>query len=584
MIQTKIKEEDREVYLKYADNGIPCIFVVTDEKGEFVGTGTYSEEAYQTAINSGGDIVYTDRIILENVDKDTKKLYVKIYEPYYIAEGDTVKLNTMTLELDIEKARNYNKPVELTQSYTSKNVQVAIKYPVDWEVLEEENTLVVKGPEDIDGQYVEMNITLKEDEKTAQEIFEEKKNELGETNLETGTINIAGIEGYYYTIENTNNTIETQILFNNGNKLYNIQYTAIPTQYERHKDTIQKILDTIEFVEPEKSYVEYYMENNTETNLETVRVYEDNTVTVQITQRTIEMFKDSEYVKMQPNVEYEITGINSKILRIEFMGDMAGGAYQGSYVFIYDANNELYLLDMNRGITECEFEVTKIEIENRATNPEFKVISEESGLERPIVVVYNQAGQGYIISRDGSLEEYVEKQENDNQEQTTQQNTTDAKAKEVIQKYLSMSGTYEGEPAGMLTTELPDYITANLDLEDTFIENGISYVNTNASYDDFEREMTKYMSYEIFNQYFLKYKNHINPFRNVNGLLYVAQVAGSGAFYDVIEVERMNRNGNEYTYNAYANEIYGDITRKVTFSIKLVEIDGNMIVTYVGIG
>ena len=346
----------------------------------------------------------------------------------------------------------------------------------------------------------------------------------------------------------------------------------------------KKILDTIEFVEPEKSYVEYYMENNTETNLETVRVYEDNTVTVQITQRTIEMFKDSEYVKMQPNVEYEITGINSKILRIEFMGDMAGGAYQGSYVFIYDENNELYLLDMNRGITECEFEVTKIEIENRATNPEFKVISEESGLERPIVVVYNQAGQGYIISRDGSLEEYVEKQENDNQEQTTQQNTTDAKAKEVIQKYLSMSGIYEGEPAGMLTTELPDYITANLDLEDTFIENGISYVNTNASYDDFEREMTKYMSYEIFNQYFLKYKNHINPFRNVNGLLYVAQVAGSGAFYDVIEVERMNRNGNEYTYNAYANEIYGDITRKVTFSIKLVEIDGNMIVTYVGIG
>ena len=67
-------------------------------------------------------------------------------------------------------------------------------------------------------------------------------------------------------------------------------------------------------------------------------------------------------------------------------------------------------------------------------------------------------------------------------------------------------------------------------------------------------------------------------------MLYVAQVAGSGAFYDVIEVERMNRNGNEYTYNAYANEIYGDITRKVTFSIKLVEIDGNMIVTYVSIG
>ena len=86
MIQTKIKEEDREVYLKYADNGIPCIFVVTDENGEVVGTGTYSEEAYQTAINSGGDIVYTDRIILENVDKDTKKLYVKIYEPYYIAQ------------------------------------------------------------------------------------------------------------------------------------------------------------------------------------------------------------------------------------------------------------------------------------------------------------------------------------------------------------------------------------------------------------------------------------------------------------------------------------------------------------------
>ena len=86
MIQTTVKEEDREHYIAYAE-GLPCIFIVTDEDGNVLGTGTYSKEDYEYACADGKNIKYTDRIILENVDKDTKKLYVKIYEQYDMSKN-----------------------------------------------------------------------------------------------------------------------------------------------------------------------------------------------------------------------------------------------------------------------------------------------------------------------------------------------------------------------------------------------------------------------------------------------------------------------------------------------------------------
>lgn len=412
MIQTRVPEVDREYYLKYADSGLPCVFVITDENGNTVGTGTLSQDEYEAALNAGGEIKYTERILLENVGKDTKKLYVKMYEQYTIEEEPPVldALNA-PIVLDIEAARNGKKPVELTQSYASKNVQVSFKYPGDWKVEEADGKITITSPENVDGEVVKLIISKKEEEKTAKEIVDEKISDLKKASYEytSGTKTILGTEGYYYTVD-FGADIGTLVLVNRENDLYGIEYAGIETQYTRYEETFNKILETIEFVESEKSYVEYYMDNSSE-SLETVKIYEDNTATVQVTQTAIDKFSQYAHAAIEANVEYQITGVNAKIIDVDLLTGLTWDivpsyGYCGSYMFIYGENKEVYLLDMYKGISTKKFEAIKLKIDTwfRAEVEDLPFFSDK---QIKVVTIQDENQWTYVVSRDGTLEKYT---------------------------------------------------------------------------------------------------------------------------------------------------------------------------------
>lgn len=414
MIQTSVKEDDYEYFLGgYAMHGLPCVFVVTDEEGNVLGTGSASELTFEASLNNGA-IKYTDRIILENVDKDTKKLYVNIYEQWDLSEIDEgiVKANSgKSLVLDIEKARNSSKPVELTQSYASKKVQVSFKYPGDWKVEEADDKITVISPENIDGEVAKIIISKEDDEKKAKEIVEQKTSDLDSVSWKytSGTKQIAGIEGYYYTAEMYDD-IATRVLVNNENNLYAISFAGIATQYTRYEETFNKIIETIEFIEAEKSYITYYMDNSSD-SWETVKVYEDGTVTMQISEYAKKIFRDGAI--MEANKEYEISGI-SKVSNVKFLNATEGGTYVGSYVFLFGQNlNNMYLLDMNTALKTGKLVAKKIDIKFYISDFPYLKVTSDGDAEKVLVMVENDYGDEYVISRDGTVEKYVAPEEPD---------------------------------------------------------------------------------------------------------------------------------------------------------------------------
>ena len=60
------------------------------ENGNILGKGTCSRDAYSVAVNSDGKIVYTDRILLENEDKDTKEIFVHPSQCYIRTEENKI--------------------------------------------------------------------------------------------------------------------------------------------------------------------------------------------------------------------------------------------------------------------------------------------------------------------------------------------------------------------------------------------------------------------------------------------------------------------------------------------------------------
>ena len=193
------------------------------------------------------------------------------------------------------------------------------------------------------------------------------------------------------------------------------------------------------------------------------------------------------------------------------------------------------------------------------------------------VVVYDKDGQGYTISRDGTVEKYV-KTENNNQQQT-QQEITDAQAKEVIQKYFDINARITGGPVEMLEYNCPLELNAKIDrskyLNGTY---GNVYVNTNIKYEDFINEMLKYMSVDIYNN-----NRYSEKYINVDGILYAADVGASG-YRAEIEIERMNRNGDKYGYNVYVKTYEGEAVYEETYYFELQNVEGNMIITSISVG
>ena len=293
---------DDDTYKKYAEDGLPCIFVVTDEKGKVVGTGTCKKEIYEkSGFNNNLLGVYTDRIILENVDINTKKLYVKIYEQYSL-DDEIIKYNNGTIELDIEAARNSNH-IELNQSLYNKENGVSLKYPGNWTIEEDpskkdaQTGVQIYSPIDVDGNKVIMEILKQGKGGILTDI----------DNAVKSTITIDGYTGKVYTKQKqrgNNVYIIKDILIEKDNSEYCITISGEEKQFSRYSSVVDKILQSIKFLEAEKSYKEYSDE------YATIKLYEDNKIGVNFTSKmldTVKNLKPNLGVNISTDKEYIIT-------------------------------------------------------------------------------------------------------------------------------------------------------------------------------------------------------------------------------------------------------------------------------------
>ena len=443
MLQTKVLEKDREYYLEYAKDGLPCIFVVTDENGNVLGTGTVSEGSYERAVMQGDAIQYTDRIILENVTKDTKKIYVKIYEQYDM-DGEPIKVNHEIIELDIEAARSNSKPVELNQAYTSKQHQVTFKYPGNWTIKEDEWAVNITGPEDVDGNTPEIVIgKLSDNEVNSSEGKIELKNlinlDYGSMILEEGKITVGGEEGYYkvYYFGDAGYYVKGKsIVIKKENEYFSINYYAYTdSQYARYEETFNEILETIEFLEPEKpekSYREFG-----ESGHPTVRLYEDNTLT--LSWKNLGKFDaegmyagDGWIIKTQEKIEHVVNGIEGKIWGVELY--TIHGGQPLPYVLISltneDGTSELQYINTQKAVEQDKYELEKIEGLPKNFSRQYMIFDDSnvSDFSHKIIALCWEEGQigetKYQILPKGKgvlvAEKYVEETEDTNQEQAQQ--------------------------------------------------------------------------------------------------------------------------------------------------------------------
>lgn len=422
MVQTRIKADDKKLYEKYADSGLPCVFIILDENNKVVGTSTCSEELFSKAMSGNGDAVYTDRILLENVGKDTKKLYIKMFEQYTVGDVCKISIND-PIELDIEKARS-EKHIELNQNFTSKKQLISVTIPADWKAREEENKLTISSKEDVDGNSFHMYIGLVDAGLNAKELQADLVRILKQdgTEVESGEKEFAGIKGYYYTIKDEYGTVVTKVLCDRDKNIYEIEYKAIPAQYERYKEVAEQILNTIKYVEPDKTFKTFSSSNGGEV----IKVYEDNVVTLTFGDNLIKLYNqmNEQGTKLVANKEYVVNGINTNeifhgvtFVNLDGYDDSdpkhSGGVYRGQYIFIH-LGSKLYLLHSGVSLENGTFEAKIVldEGEFIANEPQ-----KEGEWPHEIVVVTDSKGEKHQILRDGTIKKYEEpKQENSTSE------------------------------------------------------------------------------------------------------------------------------------------------------------------------
>lgn len=411
MIQTSM-DYDKP---KYGD-GHPFVFIVKDENGKVVGTGALTEEQYN---NSGSK--YTNRILLDGVNMNTKKLYVRIYSQWELdGKMEKISLGDEVIELDIEAARNAKKPVELTQSYTSKDVQVEFKYPAEWKVTEKEGMLELVSPENLDGEVAKMTISKQKIVETAKEKYEDILESIKIANIElksSGQKTVGGLQGYYFTCILDEDTA-LRILVDKEDIQYDIETLGEKTQFNRYEETLNKIIETIKFVEAEKTYREYYQmggdkDGSNVRPLQTIRVYSDNKITIKFSKDAIDMIQKNKKTTIEAEKEYEITGIQKEIQNVYFTNDTP---YYGPYtkVFILNHDLEMYFLNSELILENNNFTAKKIleywdfsgpmigrEVDNGITGDLVTLIGGK--------IKRNDTEKTYTVLYDGTLEEYIPK-------------------------------------------------------------------------------------------------------------------------------------------------------------------------------
>lgn len=409
MIQTNMNE------LNLTDDlPVPFTYIVRsgDDNSSTKIVGTGNEEN----LLSGGKA--TDRIILDEVDFNVKHIWVDIYSK----DGKYLDFINMP-EIRDEK---YAKSLELTQSFASKEAQVSFKYPGDWTTKETMDAeVILVGPEDVDGNNPTITIG-----KISEEDYENIKDftlDYGhETLLEKGETTVAGAKGYYgiTTFVDIGMYEKSKIIVveNNGQYFYLRLTTNTDVEYSRYEETFNKIIETIEFVEPEKSYRTFSTGKH-----EIIKLYEDNTLTITFDKESVEAINGESKFDFEANVEYEITGVpkelNSNKIDINVLG-IYDDHVDISMIYVIGGTN-LYYVDIKTAKETGKFEIVEEPIlrelwssvgyatsevydyyRNKGTELGSRILHQVKTKDGKIYILDYNSGSGKF-----NVEEYIEKPE-----------------------------------------------------------------------------------------------------------------------------------------------------------------------------
>ncbi len=353
------------------DKLIPYTFVVmaTNKNNEETRISATSKFTEDTETGK-----YTDRIILDKIDYSVENITVNIYSK----DGKLLDI----ISLPNIRGKEYNKPVELTQGYTNKKFQISFKYPTDWgtdyEGIVGDGSMYVQSPEDVDGnvasfviRYLNLDTSGKEDRFIEYEKDVKLKDLIPVSEnakvLEEGKTTIAGQDAYYMQLEERDRGEKhKEIVTRQENRYYRIScYAPKEELYTRYEEAFNKMLETIQFVEPEKSYRTF----SGDLGLETVKLYEDNSVIVTLNSGTIDKWKNSnmdeayypngkqilENTLLDDNIEYKVEDVNNKIKKI-YVFDK----YTPCYILILTENDDLYYVKTVQAISTGKFKTIKI--------------------------------------------------------------------------------------------------------------------------------------------------------------------------------------------------------------------------------
>ena len=163
-----------------------------------------------------------------------------------------------------------------------------------------------------------------------------------------------------------------------------------------------------------------------------------------------------------------------------------------------------------------------------------------------------------IDGRQNKLERYgdVTKEDFEIVDNNSQNKKDNINVRKSIQSYLNLVGSEDASPSSMIRT-------LGFDLINDYNNHDVQFfIKTNIKYDAFKQEMLKYVSESWFENRFGEARepnitnyNLGSFYKNVNGILYIADVGASGEGYKVKNITHLERDAYIVEYDVIFEEM-----------------------------
>ena len=153
-----------------------------------------------------------------------------------------------------------------------------------------------------------------------------------------------------------------------------------------------------------------------------------------------------------------------------------------------------------------------------------------------------KVNEAYRISETNYLN--LDKEEIDNSKELGSE-----EAKKTMQGYLNIFGAKFGSPARVLTTDEIKLISSYSEIDGKADKN--NYISSKIKYSDFKNKMLEYMTEKLFEE--MSGSNY----KNVNGMLYIADIGASGKSFKIEEIELISEEDDKCKYRIKGLEFEG---------------------------